>query len=914
MAPSTRRRKRVVDSDDEPDEVTDTSLLATAPQRKPRSIETANSSSAPKTGVRTNKAPVTEPTQSPKKTRARVQSKPKTEEKGRSGDLVSLFLRQAQRAPQAKKLALAQRPRNIPSADDITDSISDDDDDKISTTSGSSLVGQRAHKRIKMAASGASSTNNPIPTPAPSIASSQLPSSHGGPSSKAGHMFLKPNVSTILAKETTDDDLRPWSERFGPANLDELAVHKKKVADVRRWLADVLSGQTRQRMLLLKGAAGTGKTTTVRLLAQSLGFEILEWKNPTGGLFGSTLSAARQFESFIGVGGTFGSLETDESEAAEFADAFDPDDKAQRVILIEEFPNTFTRSSAILASFRNALLEFLTANVPTLAMFANGRVKQPIVPIVMVVSETLLTTTSASADSFTAHRLLGPDILRHPGAAIIEFNAIAPSILTKALELIVMKEARKSGRKRTPGPLVLKRLGEIGDIRSAVSSLEFLCLKGDQDGDWGSRVLFSKPKKAMRNMSLTKAEQETLEQVSQREASLGIFHAVGKVVYNKRDEESAGETPAENLPPFLARHSRPKRSLVNVDSLIDEIGTDTSTFVSALHENYPLSCKQSDYSEDLPTSVDYINACIESLSDSDLLCPSWDSFFGGRGPHLGLTNRDTGSYILRQDEMGFQVAVRGLLHGLPYPVKRQQHPGRGTSGSDAFKMFYPLSIKLWRTREEIDGLLDMWSSKLLHGEPSTPRHDVTAGASIFRRTNPSEPTCRAITARDTEPAAKPADSAAAGTPTPLLSLGSTARKEMVLERLPAMALILRGKKAAAGAAASHGSRTASSFGGVDAVAALRLKDLEKVVSFHGVGGPSEDMGDEADEEAIDGGGSGGGGGGAEQWATDRATDEVLPRKRRMAIKQKDKGTGMELDVENMPLVQKLVLSDDDIED
>ena len=31
-------------------------------------------------------------------------------------------------------------------------------------------------------------------------------------------------------------------------------------------------------------------------------------------------------------------------------------------------------------------------------------------------------------------------------------------------------------------------------------------------------------------------EEESLEMVTRREASLGIFHAVGKVVYNKRDE------------------------------------------------------------------------------------------------------------------------------------------------------------------------------------------------------------------------------------------------------------------------------------------------------------------------------------------------------------------------------------------
>lgn len=31
-------------------------------------------------------------------------------------------------------------------------------------------------------------------------------------------------------------DLRPWTERYGPRGLDELMVHKRKVADVQTWL------------------------------------------------------------------------------------------------------------------------------------------------------------------------------------------------------------------------------------------------------------------------------------------------------------------------------------------------------------------------------------------------------------------------------------------------------------------------------------------------------------------------------------------------------------------------------------------------------------------------------------------------------------------------------------------------------
>ena len=48
--------------------------------------------------------------------------------------------------------------------------------------------------------------------------------------------------SDIAAAE---DDGRPWAQKYGPSNLDELAVHKRKVIDVQNWLNDVFIGRNR---------------------------------------------------------------------------------------------------------------------------------------------------------------------------------------------------------------------------------------------------------------------------------------------------------------------------------------------------------------------------------------------------------------------------------------------------------------------------------------------------------------------------------------------------------------------------------------------------------------------------------------------------------------------------------------------
>lgn len=52
------------------------------------------------------------------------------------------------------------------------------------------------------------------------------------------------------APVSVEVDGRPWAQRYGPANLDEIAVHKRKVADVRRWLEDVFAGRRKEVSVL----------------------------------------------------------------------------------------------------------------------------------------------------------------------------------------------------------------------------------------------------------------------------------------------------------------------------------------------------------------------------------------------------------------------------------------------------------------------------------------------------------------------------------------------------------------------------------------------------------------------------------------------------------------------------------------
>ncbi|KAF1975241.1 Rad17-domain-containing protein [Bimuria novae-zelandiae CBS 107.79] len=691
-------------------------------------------------------------------------------------------------------------------------------------------------------------------------------------------------------------DRRPWNEKYGPTSLEELAVHKKKVSDVRTWLADAFSGKERKRMLLLKGPAGSGKTTTMALLSKEMGFHMHEWKNPTSTTTspeGGFLSATAQFEDFVGRTGTFGSLTFDgpAETAQQLPNALEREPEEQ-LILVEEFPNTFTRTSSVVQSFRSSVLHYLAAATPSATAFFSGKPHaQNVTPIVMVVSETLLSTNTAAADSFTAHRLLGPEILTHPGVSVIEFNPIAPTFMTKALDLIVVKEARKSGRKKTVGPQVIQRLTELGDIRSAVSSLEFLCLRGDETDGWGAKVNFAKKKAAKdKDIPMTKMEQESLEMVTQRESTLGIFHAVGRVVYNKRHPEDPAK-PVAQPPNYFPERRRPKASEVDIESLIAELGTDTQTFVAALHENYVLSCDAGDSEE----TLDCINGSIDALSDADLLSPDR---FGASG--FGRRNfQGTSADNLRQDEMSFQASVRGLLYNLPNPVKRVAPPpgvmgakakgagaAAGAAKGSAYVMYYPSSLRLWRQQEEIGGLLELWISRAqrgelfgAHGPLSKVAPTVTGGVDTWRKTtsfaSSSKPPPSSSKTRSEEE-----------TPTPVLGSGGSARYEMLLERLPYLPTILR-------------KRTL-----VSSQTSATVQEIRKITAFTGSSlnvSAEDDDGDE-NEEA----------GEQEQWATDKPTPDTPRKKKRVRIETKEKE--VESAIPGEARVMNLVLSDDDIED
>lgn len=55
-----------------------------------------------------------------------------------------------------------------------------------------------------------------------------------------------PTEASIPSQRLTKEDSRPWVDRYAPLTLGEIAVHSKKVEDVRRWILDTFAGRSQK--------------------------------------------------------------------------------------------------------------------------------------------------------------------------------------------------------------------------------------------------------------------------------------------------------------------------------------------------------------------------------------------------------------------------------------------------------------------------------------------------------------------------------------------------------------------------------------------------------------------------------------------------------------------------------------------
>ncbi|WVW82874.1 hypothetical protein I302_104886 [Kwoniella bestiolae CBS 10118] len=479
----------------------------------------------------------------------------------------------------------------------------------------------------------------------------------------------------------TNDKAQMWTDLYAPTTEAELAPGKARIAKVKNWLHESLFGypfdvppppgnvnrdklRKYKRILFLSGPAGVGKTTTMRLLCQSLGVEIMEWgesveeRSLGGGI--DRESSISKFSSFISRH-SYPSLSMSSQHTSSQSSATKP-----RLILLTSLPNLshIPTREAFHSSLLTFCQTFTSLSCPMVIIHSDagsgGRAE-----------ESWMERDRGGREG--SLEVLGREVRDGPWCQEIDFLPLAPTFLNKALLRVMQIAIPKAVDRPSQATVQLIALSSNGDLRSAINSLQLVCggrkdaSKGKKRKSRGDDEEEDGPKKRGSGkgsrggkgakLDVSKDLRAVLDAVTRKEQSLNLFHALGKVFYNKRlddpnmddeDEEVLERIrklpPEKPLPDHLQEFSR-RKSLVQIESFIPTIPIDASSFALWIHQSFLNYCNE----------IEEVSAGLDELCSADVMRTDDD---------IWQSSTQAISYALH-------LTVRGTLMSLPSPVPRR---------------------------------------------------------------------------------------------------------------------------------------------------------------------------------------------------------------------------------------------------
>jgi len=220
-----------------------------------------------------------------------------------------------------------------------------------------------------------------------------------------------------------------------------------------------------------------------------------------------------------------------------------------RIILLEDLPNILHHETQ--SRFHQALASLVNSPpsdclVPVVIIISDagtrgedldqrlmdghgfGTDKSQVIDVRTVVPKELLRSVFVTEIRYYSQSTL---LLMVITLELLRFNPIAPTLLRKALQLLLNKhfDSHMGTVALSPSKEVLDEIVESsnGDIRSAIMALQFACIV---------EIPGSKQKGVGK-----KGATVVMEAVTRREQSLQLFHLLGKVLYNKREPLLRGD-------------------------------------------------------------------------------------------------------------------------------------------------------------------------------------------------------------------------------------------------------------------------------------------------------------------------------------------------------------------------------------
>lgn len=281
----------------------------------------------------------------------------------------------------------------------------------------------------------------------------------------------------------------PWVEKYLPQKLEDIAGNKSKLGVMRDWLQTVLTKNKAQvpRFLILTGPTGAGKSTAVRVLAEEMDLELVEW--------GGQGRRFYELETFL-KGIRYPSLVNESKE---------------RLVLVDDLP-------AISDEERKSQLQDLLLNAATFTQ-----------------SPVVLALTDHGHGTASIKRILGEKLLSSAFTYEIQFKVVTDAAIRKRLKDIAKNECLKIPGKDLE--LIVSSCG--GDIRSAVMSLQLYTTTSSVSLQNGHSQKSNKKKRRTPTLS----DNSFLG----KDASLETFYAVSKILNNKRLKSGLSKYNVESL-------------------------------------------------------------------------------------------------------------------------------------------------------------------------------------------------------------------------------------------------------------------------------------------------------------------------------------------------------------------------------